>query len=132
MFRFDPTAATLKFSKDAIDLVRTQWVSWRHYGGSKIVYFTFLHQHACALKKVTYGFSAKPDVEWPVPACQGATMKISDHENLMIYAPAEANEIVVRLTFHRWRCLDRTLCERCLARVAARATNPQHLQQVAV
>jgi len=99
VFRFDPAAATLKFSKDTIDMVRTQWVSWRNYGGRKLVYFTFLHMHACALQKVEYGFSGNPDRVWPLPACQGATMTISADDNVLLYAPPEAKEIVVRLTF---------------------------------
>ncbi len=97
-FSFDPSKATLEFSKDALDMVRTGWVSWSDHLGKTLIYFTALHMHTCALDKVEYGFDGALDQQWALPPCRGPSARMGD-EPIAREAPAGARAISLRLTF---------------------------------
>ena len=97
-FEFNPDQANLDFGKDALDMVRTGWVSWRDFDGRTLVYFSALHMYTCALKKVEYGFDGELDQEWKLPPCRGPSARIGD-EPISRDAPKGARSISVRLTF---------------------------------
>jgi len=97
-FDFDPKSAALEFSKDALDMVRTGWISWRTMDDRTIVYFTALHMHTCALKKVEYGFDGKLDLQWALPPCRGPAGRLGD-EPTWTRAPKGARSVSVRLTY---------------------------------
>lgn len=97
-FEFDPATATLAYSKDALDMTRTGWVSWSNHLGRELLYFTHLHMHTCALAKVEYGFDGKLDREWKLPPCRGPSARMGD-EPITTDVPGGARSVSVRLTF---------------------------------
>ena len=96
-FRFDPEEAHVKNAKDALDMLRSQWVSWRRYPeDTDLLYTTFLVSHACGIDHVDYGFGAEPDQRLKLADCG---VSLSDADTYLRFPANQHSHVVVRITF---------------------------------
>jgi hypothetical protein len=95
-FRFDPSQAHVKTAKDALDMLRTQWVTWRRYPATRDTLQTgFLSQHTCGIEKIEYGFGKEPEMVLPMPSCGGSPPGYTD----LGFLANEKEHVVLRITF---------------------------------
>ncbi|MBV1858210.1 MAG: rhomboid family intramembrane serine protease [Nannocystaceae bacterium] len=97
-FRFDPKQAYVRTAKDVLDMLRTEWVTWRRYPEARdSVQTAVLTSHTCGIKRVEYGFGKQPEMDLPMPPCLGPESALG-YSDLSFFAN-EKEHIVLRITF---------------------------------
>ena len=102
---FDPVLALVAGQKQILEQFTTGWISYRHYNGKLLVYFSHLVSYRCSLASVRYGIDSEtPDREFPLSECNTRdphSVRTADGRDSKIYmsVPRSTGFMSVQLTY---------------------------------
>lgn len=110
---FDPMSALVGQQKQALEMTKGSWVSFRDYNGL-LVYTTHLVTYRCTIRRATYGLDSQPvDRPLPLPACDARDpFAVPSSETPWFKVPPTTRSMTVRLEFRDGTASESTVFRR--------------------
>jgi len=81
-----PRKPTTDMTKQALDVTKDQWISFRNFDGAQLIYFTGLVSWKCGLNQIKYSINDESlNKDFPLPDCNPQMPFASDPENDLLY-----------------------------------------------
>ena len=100
--RFDATTALFNEQKRVLEQLSSDWVAFRPFNGSLLLYFTTLVTYRCAISNLRYGLNdGAPLTEYDLPSCNpDSPFEMPPSAKISMKVPADTRSIHLQIT---WR-----------------------------
>ncbi len=98
--KFDPDVELARGERGTLEMLSTDWVSFRQYNGL-LLYFTTLVSSRCGLREARIGIdNTRPDQLLPMPPCDPAhPAEIPNNAKVYLTLPPQTEMVTIELTY---------------------------------
>ena len=98
--KFDPQAELARGERSTLEMLSSDWVSFRQYNGL-LLYFTTLVSSRCGLREARIGIdNTRPDQPLPIPPCDPANpAAIPNSAKVYMTLPPQTQMVTIELTY---------------------------------
>jgi hypothetical protein len=101
VFSLSASAMPPKQMKQILNMIQSNWVSFRDFNGKQLIYFTHLESYTCGIKEVRYSINSDDlDKVWELQPCDSKTPMAITKDIIYLTMPlGTAKSIAVQVTF---------------------------------